>query len=132
MRAAYYELARDETVTRSECSPDDIRSLIDVILSLNSPSGHPVLDISRDDGSNMMLATDGERALVVWVDPLHESYHSVGDGKNIDETMIFNTFGTWSEAPGNWLVNLDEAIECIMAFARTGTVGTGRVTFEPD
>jgi hypothetical protein len=132
MRAAYYDPTANAIVRLEDCSPNDIRTLIDKILSLRSESGHPTLQFSHGDGSGMLLSTDGKQALVVWVNALHESFHSVGGEADVEKTMIFDTFGTWSEAPGNWLVPLGDAIECAMAFARTGKVGTERVIFEPD
>lgn len=80
----------------------------------------------------MTLATDGTRALVVYIDPLHESFHSVGNAMGGDDVIVFDTWGHWSEATGDWLITLDAAIDCLATFASTGMAGTDRVIFEPD
>jgi hypothetical protein len=130
MRASYFEPAKDEAVELAGCSVDNISSLLGVILGLSSKRGHPTLELVRGDGSSLALSTDGTRAYLVFVNSLGESFHSTGGSGG--ESMVFDYFGSWSEAPASSLVSLEYAQQCAEAFALTGTADTDRVLFEPD
>jgi hypothetical protein len=65
------------------------------------------------------------RAYLVHVNSLGESFHSAG-GLGA-ESLAFDYFGSWSEAPASCLVSLDEAHECAVAFVLSGTAGNARV-----
>jgi hypothetical protein len=78
----------------------------------------------------MSLGTDGSRACLVWVDGLGESFHSVGDGDG--QPLVYDYFGSWTEAADDWTVPLAEAIRCLQTFTTTGTAATDSVLFAPD
>lgn len=132
MQASYYDPVKDEVVQIREASEKDIQNLLYVILKLRSGRGHPTLELMRGDGASLSLSTDGERAYLVWVDSLGESFHSVGGGQCKGAPLIFDYFGSWSEAPSQYLVAFEDAVQCTRAFYLTGTAGTDRVLFEPD
>ena len=110
MRASYYDPTRDEVVEIADCTADGVASLLSAILGLSSQRGHPTLELQRDDGSSLSLSTDGERAYLVYVNSLSESFHSTG-GIGV-EPLVFDYFGSWSEAPATCLVGVKEAQEC--------------------
>lgn len=62
------------------------------------------MEFRREDGSSLSLSTDGTRAFLVHVNSLEESFHGVG-GLGA-ESLIFDYFGSWSEAPASCLVGL--------------------------
>lgn len=130
MRASYYDPTRDESVEIADCTADGVASLLGEILGLSSQRGHPTLELQRDDGSSLSFSTDGARAYLVYVNSLSESFHSTG-GIGV-EPLVFDYFGSWSEAPASCLVGIEEAQECATAFALSGTADTARVLFEPD
>jgi hypothetical protein len=130
MRASYYDPAKDEAVELTECSPDDLSPLLEMILSLSSKRGHPTLELMRDDASSLAISTDGIRVYLVYVNSLGESFHSIGG--SFSESMVFDYFGSWSEASASSLVSLEDAKKCAESFTLTGTADTDRVLFEPD
>jgi hypothetical protein len=132
MQASYYDPVKDKAVQIREGSEDDIQGLLDVILALRSQRGHPTLELMRGDGASLSLSTDGERAYLVWVNSLGESFHSVGSDQHEGAPLIFDYFGSWSEAPQQYLVTLEDAVQCARTFYLTGTADTDRVLFEPD
>jgi len=131
MQASYYNPFKDNVVEIEECSDDGIQGLFDVILAMESQRGHPTLELMHGNGVSLSLSTDGERAYLVWVNSLGESFHSVSDGRYIGP-LIFDYFGSWSEAPQQYLVGIDDAMQCARTFCLTGTADTDRVLFEPD
>jgi hypothetical protein len=130
MRATYYDPAKDEVVEAGDCAADGVASLLSVILGLSSQRGHPTLELQRDDGSSLSLSTDGVHSYLVYVNSLGESFHSTGGIGT--EPLVFDYFGSWSEAPASCLVSVDDALECARAFVLSGTADTARVLFEPD
>ena len=133
MNVSYFDPRTDKPVGPAECSAAQVPALLDIIQSLDEGRGHPTLEFTRDDGSSLGLSTDGERAFLVWVNSIGESFHSVGGGvKSGDKVMVYDYFGSWSEAPPDWLVPLEDARQCAEKFFRTGTADTEKVLFEPD
>ncbi len=104
--------------------------LIEEVVSRSSGRGHPAAEVIRDDGSAVTLGTDGDRAILVWTDSLGGSCHSVGDGSG--GLLVYDHFGSWSEAPSDWQVPIAHAIEAVRHFVMHGTPATERVIFQPD
>jgi hypothetical protein len=132
MKASYYDPVKDNAVEVPQCSEDDIQGLLDMILELRSQRGHPTLQLVRGDGATLSLSTDGERSYLVWTNSLGESFHSVGINELAGVSLTFDYFGSWSEAPQQYLISLEDAMQCARNFFLTGTADTGRVVFEPD
>jgi hypothetical protein len=132
MRASYYDPTSDKVVEVTECLQCDVPGLVAEVLKLQTLRGNPTLEFKREDGAYLSLSTDGELAYLVWVNQLGESFHSVGSGRPEGESLIFDYFGSWSEAlPGN-LVSMEEAMHSVDNFFLTGTADTKSVLFEPD
>lgn len=110
-------------------SAAQIGELVETILELRSARGHPALELRRDDGSSVALGTDGEWAVVSWVTALGESFASAGDSEN--RLLVYDYFGSWSEAAGTWLVPLADAVTCLERFLVDGSPVTERVLFIP-
>jgi hypothetical protein len=131
-RAAYFDPVDDQTVEVHQCSEEDVLGLLDVVLALRSQRGHPTLELTIADGATSSLSTDGELAYLVWTSSLGDSSHSVGSDQNTGVSLVFDYFGSWSEAPRRCLVRLEDAVRCTQRFLLTGTADTDRVLFEPD
>jgi hypothetical protein len=129
-QVGYYDPTKDEAVEIDGCTADGVPSLLGVILGLSSQRGHPTLELLRGDGSSLDLSTDGARAYLVYVNQLGESFHSTG-GQGA-EPLVFDYFGSWSEARASCLVSVEDALECTNAFALAGSADTARVLFEPE
>jgi hypothetical protein len=132
MRASYFDPANDKAVEIGRCSGADAPGLIDAILALRSRRGHPTLELTTAHGATLSLSTDGELAYLVWTGTLGGSLHSVGNDQDNGEPLVFDYFGSWSEAARQHLVSLEDAVLCTQRFALTGTADTDRVLFEPD
>jgi hypothetical protein len=90
----------------------------------------PAAELVREDGSTLSLGTDGEWAALVWVDSLGDSHHSVGDDRG--SHLVYDYFGSWSEAPVHCQVPLQHAVDAMEQFVQHGTPVTERVIFQPD
>jgi len=128
--AAYWDPPSDQQVVVHVSTDDDLTRLLDLVLTLRSGRGIPALEIRRNDGSSVSLGTDGTWALVTWTNPLKETFHSIGDHHG--DVMVFDYFGSWSEAPAEWLVLLEKATISLESYVNTGLPDTEDVVFEPD
>lgn len=131
MQASYFDPANDKAVEIERCSGADVPGFIDAILALRSRRGHPTLELTTAHGATLSLSTDGDLAYLVWTSPLGGSLHSVGSDQNRGGPLVFDYFGSWSEAPRQHLVSLEDAVLCTLRFVLTGTADTDRVLFEP-
>jgi hypothetical protein len=66
------------------------------------------LELTHPDGSALTLATDGTRCALVWVNGLGESFHSTGGPPG--PPLVYDYFGSWSEAPPQWAVPVADAL----------------------
>ena len=132
MQASYFDPVKDKAIEIQGFSEDDLSGLLDIILALRSQRGHPTLELTRSDGTSLSLSTDGKSAYLVWINSLGESFHSFGNDRREGAPLVFDYFGSWSEAPRQYLVGLEDAVQCTKTFFLTGTADTDRVLFEPD
>jgi hypothetical protein len=130
MQASYYDPDKEETIQVDHCEIEDLFGLMHRVVQLQSGRGHPTLELRRGDGSSLSFSTDGKRAFLVFINSLGESFHGVGDGDGPD--LVFDYFGSWSEASAESLVPLEDARESLVSYASTGIADTARVLFEPE
>lgn len=130
IRAQYWNPANDSAVTDQLVSEADLLSLLGRVLELNDSRGHPALELVRQDGSSLVIAADGPQCALFWFNTLQESFHSVGGTPG--PVLVFDYFGSWSEAPAEFTVATHEALECARRFIRSGAPDSDCVLFEPD
>lgn len=130
MRALYFNPELEETVELTVEGVQQVAELLRTASLLRSPRGRPTLEIQRDDGSTLSISGDGLRAFLVWVDPLGRSHHTTGGGDGA--RLIFDYFGSWSEAPADQLIAMTEALASAEAFVVSGSPSTSAVAFQPE
>jgi hypothetical protein len=130
VRASYFDPLNAVSVETDVESAEDLKSLLDQISALTTSRGRPTLELLRDDGSSLALSSDGRLGFLVFTNSLGESFHSSG-GKP-GRRLIFDYFGSWSEAPSEALIAFSEAFRSAVEFLREGTPETEAVLFEPD
>jgi hypothetical protein len=128
--AAYFDPATDLEIDEGPLQDKDVDILINRVLSISSGRGHPALELRREDGSSLSIATDGRVAYLVWTNSLGESMHSLGS--EVGEGLVFDYFGSWSEAPAAHLVDLAAARRSVLTYLGTGIPDTEEVVFESD
>ena len=128
--ASYFDPDHDETIRADGIGESDVAALVSTVTSLSSGRGHPALELGRDDGTALSIGTDGQRAYLVWTNSVGDSLHSVsGEGGGV---LVYDYFGSLSEAPADQLVSLADAIDCGTQFLRHGVPDTAAVIFSPD
>jgi hypothetical protein len=130
IRTQYWNPADDSAVTGQLVSEVELRNLLDRILGLSGGRGHPALELVRADGSSLVIATDGSRCVLSWVNPFEESFHSVGCATR--PRLVFDYFGSWNEVPAEFTIANCEALECARRFMINGSPDGDSVLFERD
>jgi hypothetical protein len=120
----------NEASVQGHLDAHSIDELMSAILELSSERGHPALELVRDDGSTLSVGTNGQLAALVWVNSLGDSFHSRGGSAG--DVLVYDYFGSWTEAPGSSQVALPDAVECVREFVRCGAPDTDCVLFVPD
>jgi hypothetical protein len=124
--ASWFDPGTEQCVQRVVDAPDSVTGVVEDVLGLRSSRGHPAVEFARDEGSSLSVATDGRRALVVWADTLGETFQSVGSSGG--PVLIFDYFGSWSEAHIDCLVPLIDALDSVAQF-RIGKPETATVVY---
>jgi hypothetical protein len=130
IRTRYWNPGDDSVVIGRLISDEELPNLLDAVLELSGGRGHPAVELAREDGSSLTIATDGTRCAMVWINPLEESFHSVGGTPG--PVLIYDYFGSWSEVPAEFTIAAGDALECARRFIKTGAPDTDSVLFEPD
>lgn len=115
---------------RNVVADSDLEDVLDRVVGLRSGRGHPAVEFKLDDGSTLSLGTDGARAFLVWMNSMGESFSSRGSGE--EPSLVYDYFGSWSEASSDALVSLTDAVESVRQFLHSGVPGTETVIFSPD
>src|SRR5262250_953421 len=123
--ASWFDPETEQCMQRIVHAPDSVTDVVKDVLGLRSSRGHPAVEFTRDEGSSLSVATDGHRAFLVWTDTLGETFHSVGSSGG--PLLIFDYFGSWSEANSDCLVPLNDALDSVAQFLRTGKPDTASV-----
>lgn len=63
--ARYWNPHLDRPIEKEVHSTADAAALLDEVRILSSERGHPALEISRNDGSSISIASDDETAFLV-------------------------------------------------------------------
>jgi hypothetical protein len=58
--------------------------------------------------------------------------HQASEAPSGEGVLVYDYFGSWSEAPDGQLVSLPDAIDCATQFLRDGVPDTAYVIFSPD
>jgi len=126
---ARYLDPRTDTVIEARISEaDDVATVVRDAQTLASGRGRPAVDFQRGDGSTLTYASDGDRAALVWIDPLGEPFHSLGG--NEGDVLVYDYFGSWSEVPAEYTVTESVAIRCLANYVALGAPGVD-VLFDP-
>jgi hypothetical protein len=118
-------------MVETEVQVANLQSLVGLVVSLSSERGHPALEILNDDGSSLVVGTDGHMAVVGWTDSFGQSFHSCGDLRD-GPLLVFDYHGSWTEAPAETQVRWTNALDCAERFVRFGTPDSEAILFVPD
>ncbi len=129
MRAGYFDPVTEQRV-ETDVSAADLHELVDVVSRLRTQRGTPTIEMTKSDGSTLSFSFDDECAFLVWTDALGESSHSLGG--RFERDLVFDYFGSWSEAPAEYLVRYADGLAAVVEFLRVGSPVTDSIIFSPD
>jgi hypothetical protein len=98
MRVSWFHPRTERKIESEAVSANDLLRVVDEAWQVTAGCGLPSVVAVRNDDTVLAVSGDGERAFITWVDSLGDSYHSVGG--SFTEILVFDHFGSWSEALG--------------------------------
>lgn len=126
--------SRTETIEEWEVSDheDVVRLLAYVIdLAADLGIGTSAIVLAHDSGSQLMLAPTTEGIVMMWTDPLEDTFHSVGS-VSTKGVVVFSYFGEYSEVPAEFAVPSKLAVEAADVFIRSGIPSVEGLIFQAD
>lgn len=130
VRSRYFDPKSDAEAEQVLSGVWDVTALLEAVMGLSTGRGRPAAELAREDGSTLTIGTDGTWAVLIWVDSLGNSHHSAGQDRG--SLLVYDYFGSWSEAPGDCQVRIEDAVEAMEQFVQHGTPATERVMFQSD
>ncbi len=125
---SYFDSASERSVERQVVTDSDVIAAVKIVGQFRSGRGSAAVEVRREDGSTLTWASDGERAALIWIDYLGQSFHSTGGSPG--PSVVYDYFGSWSEVPSELALPESEALAALLRFAGGGNeIG---VTFELD
>lgn len=100
--------------------------------SLESDRGRPAVEFAGADGSTLVIAQTRAGAVLLWVDSLGDSFHSVGSEDPDVDLVVFDYFGAHTEVPAELVVPLDLGRAAAHAFLAGDHPTTAGLAMEPD
>jgi hypothetical protein len=113
-------------------SPDigAVEQLIRQWVALGSGRGCPAVELTGPDGASLTLGTDGQRGVLVWVNSLGNSSHTISESAGA--TLVYDYFGSWPEVPAQSTVSLPDALAAARRFLEVGVPESETLLFELD
>jgi hypothetical protein len=93
--------------------------------------GIPAVELVGEDGSILVVGQTQAGAVLLWIDPLGESMHSVGS-QAAEGTVVLDYFGSYTEVPVEFVVPSDLGRAAAHAFFNGRGLVTGGLQVEPD
>jgi Immunity protein Imm1 len=130
-QARYFDPDQDESVEQEVADPAQFAEVLAAAGRLSSERGSPAVELSKDDGSALVLARSGASVALLWMDALGSSFHSVGDPE-ADDLLTVDYFGSHTEIPRMFAVPLDTAVAAADAYLTGSDPAVSGLVLEPD
>ncbi|MDX2930861.1 Imm1 family immunity protein [Streptomyces ipomoeae] len=133
MLARYFDPEADEPRERTVTDAAEVATLLVELTGMGAGSGRgaPALELEADNGSALSIGPTPHGDVLLWTDPLEDTFHSIGD-RSREGTVVFDYFGSYTEVPMESVVPRELALGAARAFLTTGSPVTEKLTFEPD
>lgn len=131
MLARYYDPATETVREQQVEAAVDVDSVIKQLARTTSDRGSPALELSRGDGSALVVAPTPIGSVLLWTDSLGTSFHSVGESTG-DGTVIFDYFGSYTEVPEIFVIPTSTATAAATAYVQSGSPTSASLSMEPD
>lgn len=113
-------------------SIEALDEILDTAACQRSDRGVSAVELTREEGSTLVVAQAGSGAVLLWIDSLGRSFHSVGSGSSVKDTVVFDYFGSYTEVPAEFVVPLEFGRASAHAFLVGEHPATTGLALEPD
>lgn len=130
MRFRYFDPTQQQTIDGDVRGRTDVAELIAMISTISGGGGSPAVELSRHDGSTLMIGPTAERAVILWTRPDGETSHSVGGVEG--DAIVFDYFGAYTEMPARFSIPLASAVIAAGDYVEHGSPASDWLLFESD
>jgi hypothetical protein len=132
MLARYLPPTSDTPTEFEVGSGDALDEVLSGAASYESDRGVPAVELISTDGSTLVIGQTRLGTVLLMIDSLGESVHSVGPGNMADDTVVFDYFGSYTEVPVEFVIPADEGRAAALAFLGGQHPASTGLTMEPD
>lgn len=100
--------------------------------SHKSDRGVPAVELTSGEGSTLVFAQAPRGVVLLWIDSLGESFHSVGSVNSAENTVVFDYFGSYTEVPAEFIVPFERGRAAALAFLAGNHPASTGLALEPD
>ncbi|WP_074946411.1 Imm1 family immunity protein [Jiangella alba] len=131
MLARYLPPNTDTPRESSISSEQDLDRLLAEAADLRTERGIPTLELIAPNGATLVIAQAGNGVVIMWIDALGESMHSVGS-TDTQGTVVFDYYGSYTEVPAEFVVPPELGKAAALEVAAKGQPFVPGLTMAPD
>lgn len=131
MLAKFMPPDSDRPLESDVSSGEELDRVLAQAADRTSDRGIPAVELTGHNGSTLAICQTPDGTVLMLVDPLGESMHSVGEGLG-EDTVAFDYFGSYTEVPSAFTVPAALARGAARAFLHGDDPASAGVSFEPD
>lgn len=132
VRSRYLPPTSDTPIELEVGSADALDEVLRGAASYESDRGLPAVELVRSDGSTLVVGQTRQGMVLLMINSLGEPSHSVGSGDPVDNTVVLDYLGSYTEVPAEFVVPVDLGRAAALAFLNGEDPATAGLTLEPD
>ncbi|WP_165555478.1 Imm1 family immunity protein [Kribbella pittospori] len=90
------------------------------------------IEVEAADGSSLIVGLAETGVVLLFIDALGNSVHSVGPSSGTGKMVVFDYFGSYTEVPAEYVVSVELGRAAMWEFIRGGDPVVPGLLMEPD
>ncbi len=131
MLARYMPPSSDRVREVELDSEKDLNQLLTESATQLSDRGIPAVELVGTDGSTLVVGQTKVGIVLLWLDAIGSSFHSVGSGAN-EGVVLLDYLGSYTEVPAEFVVSLELGRTAAVEYMSSGRPYITGLILEPD
>jgi hypothetical protein len=130
--ARYLSPTADCPIELEVGSVDALDDALAAAASTPSDRGVPAVELAGAEGSTLVFAQTLMGAVLLWIDSLGRSFHSLGSANSAQKAAVFDYFGSYTEVPPEFVVPFELGRAAALAYLAGEHPSKAGLALEPD